>query len=158
MLQWGRFFQNGSTGCKPCLLNLSVLSIWREASCRISRVSSTLHSWDWKVGFPHSSLGTRHFGQQFSLQQAMRHCSGWLARYAERIGKVSWILPSEQSILTPSILALCHRTQFSLLFFVHFQPNFTHFLYNPFSLCLFFLCFSSYVFLHSQTDNKNTFD
>lgn len=115
MSQWGRFFQNGSTGRKPCLLNLSVSSIWREASCRISRVSSTLRSWDWKAGFPRSSLGTRHFGQRFSLQQATRHCSGWSARYAERIGKVSRISPSEQSISTPSIPALMRGWSSSFL-------------------------------------------
>ena len=62
-------------------------------------------------------------------------------------------LPSTRGCLSPPALSCCHRTLFLLLFFVHFQPNFTSpSLPHLSPLYSSLLCLSPYAFpAHKQT-------
>ena len=83
MLQWGRSLQNGLLGQSPSRINsLSSPSLAPVMASRIvSELRRTLSSGD-----PNFLAPTSHRGHQFSLLQAMRHCSRWSATYAHRIG------------------------------------------------------------------------
>ena len=56
---------------------------------------------------------------RFSLQHARRHCSGWSAMCADRIGKMWRIFPSAQVIATPFQLASIRGSRSSHIQWCH---------------------------------------
>ena len=96
--EWGTSSQKGWFGCIPWCTTSAVSP--RAASFIALRTLSTVHlteNWGW----PCWPQATRHFGQRSLWQQAAKHCSGWSATYAARMGKTWQTKPSAHTMSTP---------------------------------------------------------